>query len=122
MHWLGALATPVVVLSATLDPALAGELVAAYRSGAGTGGRPEGEVTVPYPGWLFAARDGAVRQIAERDRVAHARQTQRTAVVSHRRVRAVRWRGGAQEAGPGERLACIAEELAPLREEGGCAV
>ncbi|WP_406510451.1 hypothetical protein [Streptomyces sp. NBC_00212] len=76
LHWLGALATPVVVLSATLDPEVAGELVAAYRGGAGTGGgRVEEAAAVQYPGWLFAARDGAVRRIDERDRVVHARQT-----------------------------------------------
>ena len=53
LNWLGAMGTPVILLSATLTGGTARGLVRAYLTGAGHG--PAADVPTPgYPGWLYA--------------------------------------------------------------------
>ena len=51
LQWLGALAVPVILLSATLTADSAAALVHAYRHGAGHTHRIE--ITPTYPGWIY---------------------------------------------------------------------
>ncbi|MFJ9908075.1 HD domain-containing protein [Streptomyces sp. NPDC101152] len=125
VHWLAALGTPVVLLSATLEPAAARELVHAYLTGAGLrAGRLDGlDTGVPYPGWLFAAaRDGAVTRIDPGHAAAHATATRRTLTLCHQPVIAMRLGTIERSAAADERLHHIAEEIRLVPADGGCVI
>ncbi|MEU9211168.1 CRISPR-associated endonuclease Cas3'' [Streptomyces sp. NPDC048415] len=125
LHWLGALGTPVVVLSATLPGHVAAELVYSYLAGAGhkrseLRSRP---FTVPYPGWLFAdASTAHAAVIDESPRAAHTAAQRRTLQVRIRPVRYRRLGDHPRRVTTGERLARITAEISPVAQLGGCAV
>ncbi|WP_329240858.1 CRISPR-associated helicase Cas3' [Streptomyces sp. NBC_01478] len=125
LHWLAALGTPVVLLSATLAPPVARELVHAYLAGAGLKpGQLDGlDVDVPYPGWLFAAaRDGAVTRIDPAQAAAHVTMTRRRLTVQHQPVLAARLGAVERTVADGERLHRIAEESSLVLAHGGCMI
>ncbi|MFK4272852.1 HD domain-containing protein [Streptomyces milbemycinicus] len=125
VHWLAALGTPVVLLSATLAPPVARELVHAYLAGAGLrpGQLDDLEVDVPYPGWLFAAaRDGAVTRIDPAQAAAHATATRRRLTVRHQPVCAARLGTTGRPVADGERLHHIAAQIRLVLAHGGCAI
>ncbi|MEV6013262.1 HD domain-containing protein [Streptomyces sp. NPDC051976] len=126
LNWLGALRTPVVLLSATLPSTTARKMVHAYLAGAGV--PPEhlaarsGQLTPGYPGWVFAdaatgrahCMPGAAR---ERHAAARRRRLRITRVpVEHRPLGET---GRTIEAG--ERLAAVSAALGPVMDGGGCA-
>lgn len=83
LEWLGAYGTPVVLLSATLPPAVRDELVAAYRQGAGaefggaTGVTPDSSMSEAYPRLTVATR-----QIADTVHVEGEGQPDRAVTVT----------------------------------------
>ncbi|WP_371789012.1 CRISPR-associated endonuclease Cas3'' [Streptomyces albidoflavus] len=114
LEWLGAFGAPVVLLSATLSGRVAGELVEAYRRGAGFG-EPVGVEPV-YPGWLFV--DVASGEVRGPRAVASGRER-----VLDVEVRPVRWETGVGERiVAGGRRAALREVLAPVAREGGVAL
>ncbi|WP_405675794.1 CRISPR-associated helicase Cas3' [Streptomyces sp. NBC_01511] len=111
--WLGALRTPVILLSATLTGRTATGMVEAYLTG--TGRRP-GSYELPspsYPGWLYAdAATGAVT--VPREPIDTNRPT--TLDIDLRPV--THTYDPAAEDG---RVATLIAELAPVAASGGCA-
>ncbi|WP_329254643.1 CRISPR-associated endonuclease Cas3'' [Streptomyces canus] len=127
LHWLGALRTPVVVLSATLPGQVARELVYAYLTGSGHRRREllarADDFTVPYPGWLFAdAATARTTVIDPRARTAHAAAQQRTLTLQQRPVHYRPLEQPGRRIKAGERLARITAALNPVARMGGCAV
>lgn len=116
LEWLGAMRTPVVLLSATLTGQAAGSLVDAYRRGAG--------FTEPlgfdpcYPGWLFA--DVRTGQVTKPRLTGTLR-----ARTLHVDLRTVAWDVREPHLNPareGGRRAALREVLAPISAEGGTAL
>lgn len=61
LAWLGAMHVPVVVLSATMPPAVPATLLKAWARGAGLDGWCDlGTGKVPYPGWAHLSLDGSL--------------------------------------------------------------
>lgn len=115
LEWLGALRSPVVLLSATLTGSTAASLVNAYRRGAGF---LEPVAVAPrYPGWLYAS---AVTGEVPAPRVTSSGRP-RTLEVA---VRRVVWdvAAGAVPPQSGGRREALREELRPVVEEGGAAL
>ncbi|MFC7329882.1 CRISPR-associated helicase Cas3' [Marinactinospora rubrisoli] len=110
LTWLGRLQVPVVLLSATLHHKIAAMLVDAYLKGAG---RRRGERTAPpaiaYPGWLYV--DGRTHEVTANPEPLPTTPRPPLA-VSLREVDL----GGAEG-----RADALADELAGLLDEGGCA-
>ncbi|MFE1519604.1 CRISPR-associated endonuclease Cas3'' [[Kitasatospora] papulosa] len=122
LNWLGALNSPVVVLSATMPASTATALVRAYLSGAGRTGLNGVSFAPGYPSWLFA--DAATASAHRMSEPAQDRQRAEQRRTAHIRVRPVIYRrlgqaGRSIEAG--ERLAVIADVLQPVIRRGGCA-
>ncbi|MFF4779723.1 CRISPR-associated helicase Cas3' [Streptomyces griseorubiginosus] len=127
LHWLGALRTPVIVLSATLPGQVARELLYAYLTGAGYRRREllahADDFTVPYPGWLFAdAATARTTVITPPARTAHAAAQQRTLTLQQRPVHYRPLEHPGRRIKAGERLARITTALNPVAWMGGCAV
>jgi CRISPR-associated endonuclease/helicase Cas3 len=116
LEWLGALRSPVVLLSATLTGSTAASLVNAYRRGAGF---LEPAAVVPrYPGWLYASAVTGEVPVSR----ASGSDRRRTLEVT---VRQVAWDVAAEPVVPpqsGGRRAALREELRPVVEEGGVAL
>ncbi len=125
LHWLGALGTPVVLLSATLPQRTSSALVRHYLDGAGHPHRTIASLDChpPYPGWLFAAAtDASLTRIDPTAGEAHAARHRRSA---HMRLHPVRHPSCTDpEYTPARetRLDRIALELTPVLNQGGCAV
>ncbi|WP_170184821.1 CRISPR-associated helicase Cas3' [Streptomyces sedi] len=116
LEWLGAMRTPVVLLSATLTGQAAGSLVEAYRRGAGFTEPLEFEPC--YPGWLFA--DVRTGQVTKPRPTGTLRG--RTLDVD---LRMVAWDVREPHLNPtrqGGRRAVLREVLAPISAEGGTAL
>ncbi|MFF8932315.1 CRISPR-associated endonuclease Cas3'' [Streptomyces longwoodensis] len=116
LEWLGALRSPVVLLSATLTGRTAASLVNAYRRGAGF---LEPAAVVPrYPGWLYASAVTGEVPVSR----ASGSDRRRTLEVT---VRQVAWDVAAEPVVPpqsGGRRAALRKELSPVVEEGGVAL
>ncbi|MCC3772918.1 CRISPR-associated helicase Cas3', partial [Streptomyces sp. UNOC14_S4] len=124
LNWLGALGSPVVLLSATMPSSTCQELVRAYLSGAGRPSRAlEGRSFAPaYPGWLFAdAATGTCHRMDPSSREAHITAQRRRVRVRSRPVRHHRLKDAGRTVEEGERLAVIGELIGPVAREGGCA-
>ncbi|UED88405.1 CRISPR-associated helicase Cas3' [Streptomyces profundus] len=116
LEWLGAMRTPVVLLSATLTGQAAGSLVEAYRRGAGF--TEPLEFDPCYPGWLFA--DVRTGQVTKPRPTGTLRG--RTLDVD---LRMVAWDVREPHLNPtrkGGRRAILREVLAPIPAEGGTAL
>ncbi|MFE9617822.1 CRISPR-associated endonuclease Cas3'' [Streptomyces sp. NPDC006384] len=116
LEWLGAMRSPVVLLSATLTGSTAASLVNAYRRGAGF--LEPAAIAPCYPGWLYAS--------AVTGEVSAPRPTSsgrpRTLDV---RVRRVAWDVAVKPTDPpqaGGRREALREELRPVAEAGGTAL
>jgi CRISPR-associated endonuclease/helicase Cas3 len=116
LEWLGAMGTPVVLLSATLAGRSATSLVEAYRRGCGF--RDPVAVEPVYPGWLYV--DAPTGAVSPPQPVASGRpRTVRLQIES-----AVWDTGGRQgdldSAHFGSRSAALIEHLQPVVRDGGC--
>jgi CRISPR-associated endonuclease/helicase Cas3 len=145
LAWLGALGTPVVVLSATLPARDVDRMVDAYRHGhrtAGASAAVDGRTAAPpsvarqgadraaggggalgYPGWLFADTRGGVHLMDPGAARAHAAALARRVSVSvhpvlHRRL----GEDASREIAAGERLDVVTGLLRDVTGLGGCAV
>jgi CRISPR-associated endonuclease/helicase Cas3 len=116
LEWLGALRSPVVLLSATLTGSSAASLVNAYRRGAGF---VEAAAVAPcYPGWLY------VSAVSGEVSAARATSSGRPRILDVR-VRRVAWDVAAGPVVPprsGGRREALREELRPVVDEGGTAL
>lgn len=125
LHWLGALGSPVVLLSATMPAGDSGDMVRAYLAGAGCprkvlGGR---DLAPAYPGWLFAdAATGTPAVMAAATQVRHAAAQRRAVHLVHQRVRHLPLGpDGGRAVAPDERLAVIGQAVEAVHDQGGCA-
>ncbi|MGW4102034.1 CRISPR-associated endonuclease Cas3'' [Streptomyces sp. NPDC004976] len=116
LEWLGAMRSPVVLLSATLAGNTAASLVNAYRRGAGF---LEPAVVAPcYPGWLYVS---AITGEVSTPRPTNSGRP-RTLDVT---VRRVNWDVATKPTDPpqaGGRREALREELRPVAEAGGTAL
>lgn len=106
LRWLGECGVPVVLMSATLPGHIARDLAAAYL-----GVRSGMEIAVPYPGWVYAERGGQPVPVA----VSFPEGQVRTLDVRLAEV-------VIDKDGAADRVPVLKRELAPLAEQGGCAV
>ncbi|MFF3034778.1 CRISPR-associated endonuclease Cas3'' [Streptomyces rubiginosohelvolus] len=122
LHWLGALNSPVVLLSATMPASTTTELVRAYLSGAGRTGLHGVPFAPGYPGWLFVdAATGTAHLMPEPSRDRQRAAQRRTARIRTRPVTYRRLGQTGRGVEAGERLAVIADTLQPVVHYGGCA-
>ncbi|MGW4937059.1 CRISPR-associated helicase Cas3' [Streptomyces sp. NPDC004166] len=124
LHWLGALGSPVVLLSATLPARTSSELVRSYLAGAGHPLRKTAglDCAPPYPGWLFAAAaDASLTRIDPASADAHADRHRRTASIRLHPVRHPSHTDPDDTPAREGRLDRIALEIAPVARDGGCA-
>ncbi|MFE2490061.1 CRISPR-associated helicase Cas3' [Streptomyces mirabilis] len=114
LEWLGAMGTPVVLLSATLAGRAATSLVEAYRRGCGF--RDPAAVEPVYPGWLYV--DAGTGAVSSPRPVASGRM--RTVRLE---IESVAWDTSIQNADAvGTRGAALVRHLQPVVTEGGCAL
>ncbi|MER5910071.1 CRISPR-associated endonuclease Cas3'' [Streptomyces sp. NPDC001982] len=116
LEWLGAMGTPVVLLSATLAGRAATSLVEAYRRGCGF--RDPAAVQPVYPGWLYV--DAGTGAVSSPRPVASGRP--RTVRLD---VESVAWDTslrGTDAVGAGTRSAALVRHLEPVVTGGGCAL
>ncbi|MFD7854512.1 CRISPR-associated endonuclease Cas3'' [Streptomyces microflavus] len=122
LNWLGALNSPVVLLSATMPASTTTELVRAYLSGAGRTGLHSVSFAPGYPGWLFAdAATGTAHLMPEPAQDRQRAAQRRTARIRIRPVTYRRLGQTGRRVDAGERLAVIADTLQPAVHHGGCA-
>ncbi|WP_330462111.1 MULTISPECIES: CRISPR-associated endonuclease Cas3'' [unclassified Streptomyces] len=125
LNWLGALGCPVVLLSATLPARTSNELVRSYLAGAGHSRTvlADRDWTPAYPGWLFAAAaDASLTRIDPQAADEHARRFRRTAEIRLYPVRHDTQTDPGNAPARESRLERITAEIAPVVENGGCAV
>lgn len=116
LEWLGAMGTPVVLLSATLAGRAATSLVDAYRRGCGF--RDATAVEPVYPGWLYV--DALSGTVSPPKPVTSGRS--RTVRLQ---IESAGWDTGAEtldSAAPGTRSAALIRHLEPVVSDGGCAL
>ncbi|MEU4093013.1 CRISPR-associated endonuclease Cas3'' [Streptomyces sp. NPDC026673] len=117
LEWLGAMGTPVVLLSATLAGRAATSLVDAYRRGCGF--CDPSVVESVYPGWLYV--DAATGDVSPPRPVTSGRS--RTVRLQ---IESVKWGTGGGQAmdgtEPGTRNAALIKHLEPVVSDGGCAL
>ncbi|MFF2651705.1 CRISPR-associated helicase Cas3' [Streptomyces sp. NPDC058045] len=118
LEWLGAMGTPVVLLSATLAGRTATSLVEAYRRGCGFSDPISVEPV--YPGWLYV--DAGTGSVSPPRPVVSSRP--RTIRLD---LEPVSWDTDTSPASvdsvrPGTRSAALLEHLRPVIDEGGCAL
>lgn len=124
LTWLGAMDTPVVILSATLPTPLADALIRAYLKGAG---HPPRAVTArnyspPYPGWLYAcARDATTTTIDPVHQGAQAQKQRRSVTIEHRPITYAERPDPVLPTAPGTRLRNIHQEISQISAQGGTA-
>ncbi|MEU0059145.1 CRISPR-associated endonuclease Cas3'' [Streptomyces sp. NPDC006334] len=116
LEWLGALRSPVVLLSATLTGSTAASLVNAYRRGAGF--LDPAAVTPRYPGWVYVSA-GTGEVSAPR---ATGSDRPRILDVTVRRVTWDVTFAPVMPALSGGRRQALREELQPVVDEGGTAL
>ncbi|MEU8702402.1 CRISPR-associated endonuclease Cas3'' [Streptomyces sp. NPDC048680] len=122
LNWLGALNSPVVLLSATMPASIASELVRAYLSGAGRTGLHGVSFAPGYPGWLFVdAATATAHHMSEPARGQQRAAQSRTVRIRMRPITYRRFGQDGRNIEAGERLAVIAEVLQPVVRDGGCA-
>ncbi|MGW6898985.1 CRISPR-associated endonuclease Cas3'' [Streptomyces sp. NPDC054919] len=124
VHWLGAFGCPVVVLSATLPAQVSAGLIRSYLAGAGhqPASLAERDLTVPYPGWLFAAaHDASTVLMDEEPRQLHIREHRSTASISLADVTHQPHGNPGRSADADGRLQRIACEVERVAEHGGSA-
>ncbi|WP_329167877.1 CRISPR-associated endonuclease Cas3'' [Streptomyces sp. NBC_01685] len=122
LHWLGALNSPVVLLSATMPASITTELVRAYLSGAGRTGLHHASFAPDYPGWLFAdAATATAHRMSALDQERQRAAQRRTARIHIRPVTFRRLGQAGRNVEAEERLAVIADVLQPVVLRGGCA-
>lgn len=136
LTWLGALRTPVVVLSATLADSACDALAHAYLQGrraaddpalppaheGGPGPQPEEGSADRYPGWLFVDAAAGVHRMEPGTARAHAAaRRRRVALRLHPVVRRRLGPDEHREIGAGERLGAVTGLLGPVAGQGGCA-
>ncbi|MFN1193182.1 CRISPR-associated endonuclease Cas3'' [[Kitasatospora] papulosa] len=123
LHWLGALNSPVVLLSATMPASTSTELVRAYLSGAGRTGLHGVSFAPGYPGWLFAdAATATAHRMSQPAQEQQRAAQRRTARIRIRPITYQRLGQAGRSPEAGERLAVIADVLQPVIRYGGCAV
>ncbi|MFG3480098.1 CRISPR-associated endonuclease Cas3'' [Streptomyces sp. NPDC047980] len=122
LNWLGALGTPVVLLSATLPASTQSGLIRSYLSGAGRT-PPDGTVSAPvYPGCtLTDAATGLTHHMSDTARTAHTAAQRRTVRLAVRDVTYRQLEHADRTVGERERLEAVADLLRPVTEGGGCA-
>nr|WP_276206356.1 CRISPR-associated helicase Cas3' [Thermoactinospora rubra] len=103
LTWLGAMKVPVILLSATLPVGVGRRLAEAYLKGAGA---PTQMPEVTYPGWIYVSASAAVP--------ARVEVRERTLALEVRNV-------PISADGRPSRQEAIADVLAELPEQGGCA-
>ncbi|WP_129839664.1 CRISPR-associated endonuclease Cas3'' [Streptomyces sp. RFCAC02] len=112
LEWLGALGTPVVLLSATLTGELAQGMIRSYLSGADPANSSRKLPAPAYPGWLYAsARSDLVIEPA--GRVMSDRKRDLAVEVRH----VTHTYEPARQNG---RLAALFHELDAVSDDGGC--
>ncbi|WP_434091517.1 CRISPR-associated helicase Cas3' [Streptomyces anulatus] len=122
LNWLGALNSPVVLLSATMPASTTTELVRAYLSGAGRTGLHSVSFAPGYPGWLFAdAATATAHRMSEPAQDRQRAAQRRTARIRIRPITYRRLSQAGRNIEAGERLAVIADALQPVVRGGGCA-
>ncbi|MEU3466085.1 HD domain-containing protein [Streptomyces sp. NPDC006733] len=129
LDWLGALRTPVVLLSATMPASTSSALVTAYLSGAAraAGRRPpavtqEEDFAPSYPGWLFAdAETGTAHRMQPAARARHVLAGSRPVRIAMRGVINQPLGSVDRVVGEGERLAAVAGAISQVIHDGGCA-
>ncbi|MFI9780492.1 CRISPR-associated endonuclease Cas3'' [Streptomyces sp. NPDC051956] len=124
LAWLGALGCPVVLLSATLPASTCNDLVRSYLSGAGH--RPSDlnnrSLAPAYPGWMFAdAREARTLHMDDTARQAHLKAQRRPVRITLQDVTYRRLEQAGRTPVAGERLTAVADALAPVIDDGGCA-
>ncbi|MEU4300267.1 CRISPR-associated helicase Cas3' [Kitasatospora aureofaciens] len=106
LEWLGALGTPVVLLSATLTGRTAASLINAYRTGQNPKAVPE-KIQPAYPGWSYTDSNGTTT--VSRDDIPSSRAHQLTITMPD----------ATPDDDPttsGSRAHALLEALAPLRD------
>ncbi|MBO1286157.1 CRISPR-associated helicase Cas3' [Streptomyces sampsonii] len=120
VHWLAAVGSSVIVLSATLRSTDARRIGHAYLTGAGHAATEAAAVdwTVPYPGWLFVpARNPKPARMTGPEHERHTLATRRTVHLSPLPVPST----SDQDTDQTDRLDVLTRLLQPMAQHGGCA-
>ncbi|MFI1308617.1 CRISPR-associated helicase Cas3' [Streptomyces albidoflavus] len=120
VHWLAAVGSSVIVLSATLRSTDARRIGHAYLTGAGHPATEAAAVdwTVPYPGWLFVpARNPKPARMTRPEHERHTLATRRTVHLSPLPVPST----SDQDTDQTDRLDAVTRLLQPMAQHGGCA-